>query len=506
MGKLPLQGKISGLRSQLRRGSYRLLHVMEELQRRRPNTQGFGKALEVLSQLQRGSYRLLQGLEELTPRRLDVRSFRQERPLVFFSVIGLVIRFALAPFFGHPYDLRIFMAVSWAVAHGVSPYSQYLLQEIFQDMAHPHLYGVFYGIGYPPPWGLILGFMYQLSSLIRPDDIYILVLCLKIPIIVSDLVASLVIHRILKREVNEAAAFKVFRFYQLCPFAIIIGAVWGMFDVLVLLLCLLAAYWLLEKTEWSLFALGAACAFKLYPVVLAPLYSIFLYRRTHSVKKAGRYSLGVAGLLALMTLIPMAMFRWPVSNLYYAMASHMSSTNPSYNGEMSYTYGAASPFNLYNVFQLINPTVKPPGSLNYLWIAALVALYLYALRRITEIDFRSIVNWSFVVILAFFTTRFWVSEQNLILLFSLFLLVVLLNGNPGDWKQVHAVWILLFTFVVIHVPVTAFLWIPAPQSLDLAVAQFEGSLGAFRQVMMSGLTLSWLTLLWNYFLRRPLWW
>ena len=458
------------------------------------------------SQFRSGKHRcLLQKIESLKCLNFGLNRLRRRKSLIGFSVVGLAIRFVLAPFFGHPYDLRIFMAVGWAVAHGMTPYGQYVLQEIFLNMPHPHLYGTFYGIGYPPSWGLILGFMYQIASSINPNNIYALVLSLKVPIIIGDLVASLVIFRILKLKLNEQVAFKAFCFYQLCPFLIVIGAVWGMFDVLVLLLSILSAYLLLEEMEWSLISLAFACSLKPYPVILAPLYSIFLYKETRSIKKASIYFFGVIALLSLITMVPMALFSWPVSNLYYALASHLSPTDFYYDVGASYTYGAASPFNVSNLFKLIDPTIKPYWILDYLWIVAMTGFYFYAIFHISKVNFASIVNWSFLASLVFFTTRPWVSEQNLILPFSLFLLVVLFDRFHAGWKYIHALWILFFTFILIHVPAIAFLWIVYPWTLNAATAFCDGPLGPVRWVLMSVLTLSWLAILWHYSIRRRIW-
>lgn len=453
-----------------------------------------------------GKFRYLpQQMESLKHQRTRFTRPSRRKRILGISLVGLGIRVVLAPFFGHPYDLRIFMAVSWAVAHGVSPYSQYVLHDIFQNMAHPHLRGSFYGIGYPPPWGLILGIFYQISTVINPNDIYTLVFSLKLPIIIGDLVTALVIYKILKQKLNRQIAFKAFCLYQFCPFVIVIGAIWGMFDSLVFLLSILSAYLLLEKMEWSLLSLAFACALKPYPIILAPLYSIFIYKQTASLKRGIIYFLGVTGFLSLLTFLPMIVFSWPISNLYHAMVSHMSSTNVFYNGEANYTYGAASPFNLFNVFKLVDPTIQPYWALNYLWIFAIVAVYFYAYLKISDINFSSILNWSFLISLVFFTTRFWVSEQNLIQLFSFFLFVVLFKKTQINWKCIHRLWILLFTFVLIHVPAIAFNWIADPQMLLVATSLYEGPFGPLGWVLMSLLTVSWLALLWQYVIKRMVW-
>jgi len=424
------------------------------------------------------------------------------RSLTKFLLVGLIIRLSLAPFLGHPYDLRIFMAVGWAVANGITPYGQYVLQKIFTNMPHQHLFGSFYGIGYPPPWGLILGLMYELSSIVYPDNIYFYTFTLKIPIILGDVATAFLLYKILKLKLNVDAASKVFRFYQFCPFLIVIGSVWGMFDILVFLLSILSAYLLLERSDLSAFSLAFASSLKPYAVVLAPLYSILIYKTSHSIKRAAYYLTSVLGLLALITIIPMFAFKWPISNLYCALSAQMAPTDFYYANGNDYTYGAASPFNIFNVLRLVDTEVRPPPLLNYVWIGACLASYIYVALRASHVDFKSIVNYSFLTSLAFFTTRFWVSEQNLVFLLSFFVLTVLFNGTKKGWKLIHALWILLLAFVLIHVPAIAFFWIVYPWTLNAATAFCNGPMGYTRWIAMSVLTFLWLVLLWHYTFRE----
>jgi len=425
----------------------------------------------------------------------------EKRSLITFSIIGLVIRFALAPFLGHPYDMRVFMAVGWAVAHGITPYGQYVLQDIFKAMPHPHLWGTFYGIGYPPMWGLVLGAMDLVSSMLTPDNIYSLVLSLKIPIILSDLATALVIYRILKVKLNERTAFKAFCFYQLCPFLIVIGAVWGMFDILVSLLAIISAYLLLERRGLSMISLALACSLKPYTIIMIPLYSIFIHKKTHSLKESLSYLFGATGLLTIISIIPLVVFNWSLSNLFYALFWQLSPTID----DATASYGAASPFNIFNVLRSVDPAIKPSWILYNVWIVASVVLCFYAIRRISNVTFTSIINWSFLASLVFFTTRHWVSEQNLVLILSYFLLVTLLNGVRSSWKYIHVLWILFFAFVMLNVPVISFLWIIYPWTVNAASAFCDSPLGSIRWGLLSGLTFSWLGILWSYTTRRMSW-
>ena len=424
-------------------------------------------------------------------------------PIFNFLLVGLFVRLLLAPFLGHPFDLQVFMAVGWAVARGITPYGQYTLQSIFTNTPHVHLHGTSPGIGYPPPWGLICGLMYLVSA--APNNIYAYVFALKIPIILGDVTTAFVIYKILKTEINEQIASKACLLYLFCPYVISVGVIWGMFDVLALLFTLLSAYHLSEKRELSSIFLAIASALKLMPIVLAPLYSIFIYKSTSSWKRASFYFFSVISLVALLTLAPMMMFDWPLSNLYFALSYHVFATNSAYYSKAGFSYGAASPFNAIDLLNNVsNPTVQLPWILNYLWIGACVVAYVYATRRVSEVNFASTTRWSLLTMLTFFTTRAWVSDPNLLFLFSFFLLTILFS-NPPSWKTIHASWMLFFSFVMIHVPAIAFLWIPYPWTLNEATAFCSGSMGWVRLLIMSILTLAWLGILWHHVIRRVEW-
>lgn len=429
-------------------------------------------------------------------------AFLEQPSLKKFLLLGIAIRLALAPFLGHPYDLRIFMAVGRAVANGMTPYGQYVLQMIFPDMDHPHLYGSFYGIGYPPTWGLILGSLADMASAIQPGNIYAYVLALKLPIIVGDVAISILLFVLLESEMDGDVAFKVFRFYMLCPFLIVVGAVWGMFDVLVTFFAVLSVQLVFKKSGWSALSLGFASSLKPYTIVLAPLYSIFIFKKVGSVKKSFQYLFLVLVFLALLTLLPMMIFGWPLSNLYYALSAQMSTTDLYSNYENEITYGAASPFNIFNVLRLGFPLLKPPDFLNYLWIPACFCSYVYTFLSAKGADFRTMISYSFLTSTLFFATRFWVSEQNLVFLLTLFVLTVMLNRTPNGWGLIHPFWILLFAFVLVHVPAPGFLWIVEPWALTAATAFCNGSYGYLRWIAMSALTLSWLGILFWYSFRE----
>lgn len=443
---------------------------------------------------------------KIYPSLVDVKTFFHS--FVFKSLLaGLITRILVAPFLGHPLDLRVFMAVGWAVAHGITPYGQYALQNIFPNAPHPHLHGTFLGIGYPPLWGLISGLMYTASATLSPNNIYAYIFALKVPIILGDVITAFIIYKILKAETDEQIASKACLLYLFCPYVISVGVIWGMFDVLAFLFTLLSAYHLLSKKRiWSSIFLAIASALKLIPIVLVPLYSIFVYKSTSSWKKASFYFFSVAGLVAFLTLAPMMMFNWPLSNLYFALSHHVFVTNPQvYDSKAGFPYGAASPFNAIDLFNnAFNLSAEPPWILNYLWIGACIAVYVCATRRVSEVNLASTTRWSLLTMLTFFTTRAWVSDPNLLFLFSFFLLTILFY-NPPSWKTIHNAWLVFFGFVMIHVPAIAFLWIPYPWTLNEATAFCSGPMGWLRLLVMTILTLAWLAISWYHVIRRVKW-
>jgi hypothetical protein len=431
-----------------------------------------------------------------------------------YFAAGLLLRLFLAPFLSHPFDMRTFMAVGAAVSKGITPYGQYILQDIFAATPHPHLYGTFPGIGYPPLWGLITGEMYSLSYALAPNNLYAYVLALKIPIILGELALALIVYNILKAQANEKIATATFLLFIFCPFIISIGTIWGMFDVIALVFALLSAYSLQRNWKLSSVFLSLSSTLKVFPLILAPLYSIVLHKTTRNAKIAIGFLLSTAAIAGVLTFLPIVTFSWPVSNMYNALTYHVATTNPSYDALASFPYGAASPFNAFGLLgSVAGGSIEPPWETIYIWIPACIVVYALLFRArlpvtVKEVgvsrDFALTVQWSLLLLLTFFTTRAWISEQNLIFLFVFFSLSVFLQ-YPRELNKVQLLWLLLFVFVLVHVPVISFFWLPLPWTLNAAVAFADGPFGWTRLLLMTALTFSWLAVCWQYVARKLRW-
>lgn len=424
-------------------------------------------------------------------------------PKAAYLFLALSLRLALAPFLSHPFEERIFMAVGASVAKGITPYGQYILQVIFAGTPHPHLVGIIPGIGYPPPWGLLTGGLYLLSSALAPNNLYVYVFALKLPVIIGELALAGVVYYVLRQEDSEKTATKGFLLFLFCPFIIAVGTVWGMFDTLAMFFALFSAWSLQENWKLSAVFLSIASVLKVYPLLLVPLYAILLYKHKRKLLAATGFFSITAALTGLFTFVPMLVYNWPLSNMYNALTYQLSSTNGPYNNQAGaqFPYGTASPFNAFTLLsEYVSKTLQPPSVLVYLWIPACVTIYILLLRAKTsrkgDFGIATTMKWSLLLVLTFFTTRVWVSEESLVFLFTCFALTMLLSNV--EWAKLHILWVTLLSFVIVHVPAVSFLWMPYPWTLDSTSAFADGSLGLTRLLMMTMLTFCWLVLTWNY--------
>jgi hypothetical protein len=92
----------------------------------------------------------------------------------------------------------------------------------------------------------------------------------------------------------------------------------------------------------------------------------------------------------------------------------------------------------------------------------------------------------------------------LIFLFSFFALSVFLQF-PSDWDRVELLWLLLFIFVLVHVPAVSFFWLPLPWTVSASSNFADGPLGWTRLLLMTALTFGWLVMCWRYAMKRLRW-
>jgi Gpi18-like mannosyltransferase len=204
-------------------------------------------------------------------------SVLRKHKLLNLLFVGLALRFALAPFTSHPYDVEVLYVVTNDLLAGLNVYTtnsftypplwayvEFPALRLASFFASPRLLGV------------------QVSTLSLPVEYWKLppvitsplfnVLC-KLPLITADALIGIITYNVVKELRNEKYARLSFILWFFNPLVIYIDSVHGQFDVLPALMTVLSfCLFCRRKYFASGIAIGLGALFKIYPVLLTPLY------------------------------------------------------------------------------------------------------------------------------------------------------------------------------------------------------------------------------------------
>jgi len=240
-------------------------------------------------------------------------------------IAGLIIRFSIAPFTEHRYDMYIWrLNQVLAYEYHVNPLNP--LTEIDKNAT------IFYW-SYPPLWLFCLLAVYPLYAMIVnptypihvsslwqamyttnnpceayrsfvPKNLPLLDFLIKFPLALSDVTIGLLLLKIIKKFSEKEKARQYMCLWILNPYVIFISAVWGMFDSLPTLFTMVAVYFFLEeKYDKSAIFLALGALFKMYPIIFAPILSLICYKKSKRVTSAVKYLLISFGLTLLVMFL-----------------------------------------------------------------------------------------------------------------------------------------------------------------------------------------------------------
>ncbi len=284
-------------------------------------------------------------------------------------LVGLVIREALAPFTGHPFDFEIWARLGVFIQSGANPYS--LLPYVPGLSFNPS--PLITSISYPPLPAFIFGAAHGLYQLLGAPSAFVYYFILKQPMVFSDLLSAFLLYKLVSLKAEPSAARRAATFWIYFPFGIVISAVWGALDPLALMLILAAVYFLETHREFPAAGLlGLSIFLKLMPVIFLP---VFLLVPSLSVRRKLSFTGIALAIPAVWTAIPFLALGWNPSGIYNAV---------SYQGSLPGFGGIGA----FNFFSLLAP---PPGpvatTLSLAWIPALAIGYAYAyFRRATLVE------------------------------------------------------------------------------------------------------------------------
>lgn len=386
------------------------------------------------------------------------------------ALLSILVQIPLAVFLGHYYDQTIFLQTGYLVAQGLNPYQSHLIS-VFSNT---YLNGVNNIIGYPPPWTFLLGLTYRLTYAVTPN-IYLYNFATKIPIIASNIALAYATKTVMKKQnmsprlVQFAWLFLLFN-----PYTLLTTAAWGQFDTTVALLCVIGIY-LLSKGKTAESALVLAVSFVLKPISLPLLGLPLIYAAKKNARKNVVALLIIVFVVVCLWFLPFDLAGWnaPISQGQIASFFEMA--------------GGMTVFNIVDVFWRTSTMPSGWWFLGYLWIPALIAGYVWVYRKSPK-TLISLTEAALVLLLIFFISRSWLSEQNINLLFP-FMLILIGTGLLKP-RSLHSTWLIGLVFLVLNMSLLQLLFLIYPDAITLKLA-FDANFGTARLAARFVVTVAW---------------
>jgi Gpi18-like mannosyltransferase len=227
-----------------------------------------------------------------------VRELISKNKLASIIIVGIVVRIVLMPISAHPYDMYVWYDMSQKIVQQ-GPLSFQLFPPVnsyFMLIPISYVYNWFASVFSIKPFSMsslppVLNFYPSQNATVVPDFLFNFLI--KLPLLVSDTLAALLIYRIVnkmtdKKGLAEKAAFLWF----LNPYLIWISAAWGMWDSMAAMFSLLSVYFLInKKITLSAICLVLGVVTKLYPLMfLLPITFYFLRsNRSGKIKNLAKF-------------------------------------------------------------------------------------------------------------------------------------------------------------------------------------------------------------------------
>jgi len=172
-------------------------------------------------------------------------------------IAALVARLIPAPFFGHPWDMYIWLKSGEL---GLNQVNIYLLGD---PVDYP--WGFY---AYPPAWLYWLIITTLVNKLYPNLNLHVFLI--KLPIIISDILAGILIYRIAaKLGFDEKRSLLIMGIWLFNPITYFISTIWGMFDSIAVLFMLISIKYILdERYIRSAIAAGIGIAVKILPALI----------------------------------------------------------------------------------------------------------------------------------------------------------------------------------------------------------------------------------------------
>lgn len=132
--------------------------------------------------------------------------------------------------------------------------------------------------------------MFEAYHSFVPLNLPLLNLLTKIPVIIADILIAFLLYKIIVSIFNEKNAMYAYYAWLFNPYTLWISSIWGMFDQIPILFVLLSLVALVKKKyKASALLLSTAVLFKIYPILLVPVFALISYKQTKKFRNAVKY-------------------------------------------------------------------------------------------------------------------------------------------------------------------------------------------------------------------------
>lgn len=253
-----------------------------------------------------------------------------ERVMIYLTGIlcaGFLLRSITAVTFpGHPYDIQAFIHWSTAAARN--------LTGIYFDASIPPRFT----LTYPPVYLYILGFIGKLIRFFQVESTNILLIILKMPAIITDIVTGYLLFRFSRKYLSEKISLFIVGLYIFNPVTIFNSALWGQVDSFLTLFIMLGLICIdAGKLPWASALFVLAILTKPQGVFVAPVLFWELIRRKKIKEFLGT---ALAGLFTFaLIILPFSMSRGP----YWIVQQFIKTAK-------QFPYATVNAYNLYCLF------------------------------------------------------------------------------------------------------------------------------------------------------------
>jgi hypothetical protein len=222
--------------------------------------------------------------------------------------------------------------------------------------------------------------------------------------------------------------------------------------------------------------LALAVGFVLKPIALPLLVLPLLYSAKDGIRKTVIPLIVTAVMVACLWFLPFYLAGWNA---------------PTSPGQVTSYFGMAggmTPFNIIDVFWHTSAMPSEWWFLGYLWIPALILGCVWVIRKSPK-SFIGLSQAALVLLLIFFISRSWLSEQNLNLLFPFMLILV--GAGMLKTRSVHLVWVVGLVFLVVNMSLLQLLFLSYPDAIPLKLA-FDAGFGTARLAARFAVAVVWM--------------